>query len=142
MIQIIHTHIYNIYVYISIHIHTYTHIYTQICIHIHIHTCTYTYTHPHTHVDTYTYTHTHTHMYIHTYIYTHIHIYSRKVNNRQPKIIQALFCFLYKTDICNVLLTNSTRTILRFPFLYSLFKFVQTIYIFVNVWEYVPNFWP
>ena len=140
MIQIIHTHIYNIHVYISIHIHTHTHIYTQICMHIHIHTCTYTYTHPHTHVDTYTYTHTH--KYIHTYIYTHIHIYSRQVNNRQPKIIQALFCFPYKTDICIVLLTNSARTILRFPFLYSLFKFVQTIYIFVNVWEYVPNFWP
>ena len=138
MIQIMHTYIYNIYVYIYIHIHTYiqTHMYTHTHSHIHIYIYTYTYAYIYIYIYTYTY------MYIYIYIYIHIHTYSRKVNNRQPKIIQVLFCFLYKTNICNVLLTDSTRTILRFPFPYSLFKFVQTIYIFVNAWEYVPNFWP
>ena len=42
MIQIIQTHIYNIYVYIYIHIHTYTHICTHTYIYIQTYTHIYT----------------------------------------------------------------------------------------------------
>ena len=63
MIQIIHTHIYNIYVYIYIYIQ--------------IHTHTYTYTYTHTHTYTYNYTHTHIlHTHTHRYIYIYIYIYN------------------------------------------------------------------
>ena len=35
----------------------------------------------------------------------------------------------YKTDICNVLFTYSTKTVVRFLFLNTFIKFLQTVYV-------------
>ena len=92
MIQIIHTHIYNIYVYIYIHIHTNTHMYV---------TYTRIYTYIHIHIYTYSRTNTHTHIYMCIYIYICIYYicintYSRKVNNSKPKKFKDCFVFHIK----------------------------------------------
>ena len=57
-------------------------------------------------------------MYIYIYIYTYIQGKKSIFSQKEFK-----HCFLYKTDVCNVLLANSEKTILRFPFFISLFKF-------------------